>query len=73
MATATARRATPSSGEDLAGLLRQAGMERTAVRVIGGGTKLRWALAGGEPELELSTARLDRILEHNAGDLTAVV
>jgi glycolate oxidase FAD binding subunit len=43
------------------------------VRVTGNSTKLRWAGAGSRPELELSTARLDRIVEHNAGDLTAVL
>jgi glycolate oxidase FAD binding subunit len=73
MATATSRPATPSSGEELAGLLREAGDAGTPVRLTGGGTKLGWALAGDAPELELSTARLDRILEHNAGDLTAVL
>jgi len=42
------------------------------VRIVGGGTKLAW---GGpvEAELKLSTAGLDQILEHNAGDLTAVL
>ena len=41
------------------------------VRVRGAGTKLAWAR--GEPELELSTASLDTIVEHNVGDLTAVL
>ena len=44
----------------------------TPVRIAGGGTKLGW----GEPveaERELSTAGLDRIVEHNAGDLTAIL
>jgi glycolate oxidase FAD binding subunit len=42
------------------------------VRIVGGGTKLSW----GRPvnaEHQVSTAGLDRIVEHNAGDLTAVV
>ena len=42
------------------------------MRVLGAGTKLRWA-PDASPELELSTAGLDRIVEHNAGDLTAVL
>jgi glycolate oxidase FAD binding subunit len=42
------------------------------VRVRGAGTKYAW----GRPltaDVELSTAQLDRIVEHNAGDLTAVL
>jgi glycolate oxidase FAD binding subunit len=42
------------------------------VRIVGGGTKMSW----GRPvhaEREVSTAGLDQIVEHNAGDLTAVL
>jgi glycolate dehydrogenase FAD-binding subunit len=42
------------------------------VRVRGAGTKLRWAPAA-DGATELSTASLDRVVEHNAGDLTAVL
>jgi glycolate oxidase FAD binding subunit len=42
------------------------------VRFTGGGTKRHWG-APTEPALELSTLGLDRIVEHNAGDLTAVL
>jgi glycolate oxidase FAD binding subunit len=42
------------------------------VRVAGAGTKRRWA-PEVEGAAELSTAGLDRIVEHNAGDLTAVL
>jgi glycolate dehydrogenase FAD-binding subunit len=38
---------------------------------VGGGTKLAWAPC--EADVELSTAGLDRIVEHNAGDLTALL
>ncbi|HEV2874839.1 MAG TPA: FAD-binding oxidoreductase, partial [Thermoleophilaceae bacterium] len=41
------------------------------VRVHGEGTKLGWV--GGEADVELSTAGLDEIVEHNVGDLTAVL
>jgi glycolate oxidase FAD binding subunit len=41
------------------------------VRVRGAGTKLAWAR--GEPDVELSTEDLDEIVEHNVGDLTAVL
>jgi glycolate dehydrogenase FAD-binding subunit len=42
------------------------------VRVRGAGTKLAWA-AGAQPGAELSTEGLDEIVEHNVGDLTAVL
>jgi glycolate oxidase FAD binding subunit len=41
------------------------------VRIVGGRTKVGWG--GHGPERELSMLSLDRILEHNEGDLTAVV
>ena len=69
MATAGARRSAPASAAELAAELAAAA---GTVRVLGAGTKLRWA-PDASPELELSTAGLDRIVEHNAGDLTAVL
>jgi glycolate oxidase FAD binding subunit len=53
---------------DLAAALAEAA---APVRVRGAGTKLAWA--GGEPAVELSTERFDQIVEHNVGDLTAVM
>jgi len=58
----------PRSGQELAGLLA-AGQP---VRIRGAGTKLAWGRPV-EADSEVSTARLDRIVEHNAGDLTAVL
>ena len=46
--------------------------EGSPVRIVGRGTKLSWGRQV-EAEVELSTAGLDRVVEHNAGDLTAVV
>jgi glycolate oxidase FAD binding subunit len=69
MATAGARRSAPASAAELAAELAAAD---GTVRVLGAATKLRWA-PDVSPELELSTAGLDRIVEHNAGDLTAVL
>jgi glycolate oxidase FAD binding subunit len=60
---------SPSSADELAATLAEAD---TTVRVRGAGTKLRWA-AETSPGLELSTAGLDRLVAHNAGDLTAVL
>ena len=57
----------PSSIQDAAELLR--GFERP-VRPVGGGTK-PWLPDRGEEPLE--TGGLNRILEHNVGDFTAVL
>jgi glycolate oxidase FAD binding subunit len=54
-------------------LLRAAAEDGRTVRLRGGGTKIHWAAPNGEPDVWLSTERLDRIVEHNAGDLTAVL
>jgi glycolate oxidase FAD binding subunit len=40
---------------------------------VGGRTKIAWGSPGASPEVELSTERLDALIEHNEGDLTAVV
>jgi glycolate oxidase FAD binding subunit len=45
--------------------------ELAAVRPRGGGTKLGWTPPTGAPEFD--ARRLDRILEHNEGDFTAVL
>ena len=72
MATAEARRSAPSSTDELAAELAGAARDGVRVRLLGAGTKRRWA-PDAEPGLELSSAGLDRIVEHNAGDLTAVL
>jgi glycolate oxidase FAD binding subunit len=58
--------------EELAARVREAAEGGKRVRVRGGGTKLGWG-APARPDVELSTADLDAIVEHNVGDLTAVV
>ena len=61
----------PETYEEAAETLRGAAGER--VRVRGGGTKLGWGNPVPEPDVEISTSKLDGIVEHNTGDLTAVV
>jgi glycolate dehydrogenase FAD-binding subunit len=58
-----------ATAEELAAQLAAAA---GTVRVVGAGTKRRWA-PDAPASQELSTAGLDRIVEHNAGDLTAVL
>ena len=57
----------PQSVQQAATLLRDA---KQPVRPVGGGTK-PWLVAREEEPLE--TGALDRILEHNVGDFTAVI
>ncbi|MFL5782811.1 MAG: FAD-binding oxidoreductase [Thermoleophilaceae bacterium] len=63
----------PKSYEDAAAALRDAAADGSGVRIRGAGTRLAWGAPAAAPEVELSTARLDAVVEHNAGDLTAVV
>lgn len=44
-----------------------------AVRIVGARTKLGWGRSTGDFGLELETTGLNELVEHNAGDLTAVL
>ena len=63
----------PATREELASALAAAGEAGTPVRFRGAGTKRAWPPALPPDALELSTAGLTQIVEHNAGDLTAVL
>jgi glycolate oxidase FAD binding subunit len=63
----------PATRDELRSALAAAGEAATPVRFRGGGTKSGWPPPAPEGTLELSTAGLKRIVEHNAGDLTAVL
>lgn len=66
--SAAPRTEVPSSPDQLAGILRDA----RSVRIAGGGTKLGWG-AAVDADVTLSTTGLDVIVEHNPGDLTAIL
>ncbi|MDQ3766547.1 MAG: FAD-binding oxidoreductase, partial [Actinomycetota bacterium] len=53
--------------------MRGCAKEGASLRPVGSRTKLRWGRTTPVPDLELATDRLNRVLEHNAGDFTAVV
>jgi len=63
----------PATREELASALAAAGEAGTPVRFRGGGTKQAWPPAAPPGAIELSTAGLTQMVEHNAGDLTAVL
>jgi glycolate dehydrogenase FAD-binding subunit len=68
-----ARVLSPTTFEEAATSLAATSAEGQSVRIRGGATKLEWGTATDEPSVELWTSALDQIVEHNAGDLTAIV
>jgi glycolate oxidase FAD binding subunit len=59
------------TAEEAAGEIREHAAAGRAVRPRGGGTKLAWG--GHADAVDLDTRRLNRILEHNEGDFTAIL
>ena len=73
MATAQVTTERPGSPEEAAELLRSLGEAGRGVRPVGGRTKLDWGGVGEPIAVELETGGMAEILEHNEGDLTAVL
>jgi len=63
----------PATESHLAAALRLASESKLAVIPRGGGTKLGWGNPPSRGDLILSTARLNKILEHAWADLTVTV
>ena len=63
---------TPRTAQEAADALRGYAARGTSVRIAGAGTK-PWGGAGPECGAELSTRGMTAIVEHNRGDLTAVL
>jgi glycolate oxidase FAD binding subunit len=63
----------PANEQQLAAVLRLANDAALAVTPRGGGTKLAWGNAPSRADVILSTARLDKIIEHPWADLTVSV
>jgi glycolate dehydrogenase FAD-binding subunit len=59
----------PGSVEEVSAVLRGARALGLAVVPRGSGTKLHWGAPPRRADLVLATSRLDRVLEHAAGDL----
>jgi glycolate oxidase FAD binding subunit len=64
--------AEPGTAEDLAHCLRWARGAGLKVTPRGGGTKMGWGNPPAACDLLLSTARLDRVLEHAWADMTVI-
>lgn len=63
----------PESAGELASALAEANRAGRVVKPQGGGTKLDWGNPGATPEVVLSTARLNRVVEHVWADMTVTV
>ncbi|HZN64042.1 MAG TPA: FAD-binding oxidoreductase [Tepidisphaeraceae bacterium] len=63
----------PATETELAKQLARANADGLAVLPRGGGTKSDWGNPPERADLVLSTRRLDRVLEHAAGDMTVTV
>jgi glycolate oxidase FAD binding subunit len=61
----------PQDASELAAILGEATRAKTPVGIRGGGTKSEWGTAS--PGLQISTARLNQLVSHRHGDLTATV
>jgi glycolate oxidase FAD binding subunit len=68
----TVRSEAPQSAAEAAELLHGAAGDGIAVRIAGAGTK-PWGHPGADCALRLRTGGLDAIVEHNEGDLTAIL
>jgi glycolate oxidase FAD binding subunit len=63
----------PGSGDAVGSLLDWATREKLCVLVRGSGTKLGWGPPPRQVDVLISTARLDAVVAHRHGDLTATV
>jgi glycolate oxidase FAD binding subunit len=63
---------SPSSPEEVASVMGTANVRGWSVVVRGGGTKLGWGRSPRRCDLLLDTTRLDRLVEHEPGDLICV-
>ena len=63
----------PATSSEVAGVLAIASRAGQHVIPRGGGTKLSWGSSPATAEVVLSTCRLNRLLEHADGDMTATV
>ncbi len=68
-----ATQAIPPTFEQAAAALAGASAEGRTVRIRGAGTKLGWGAPTAAADIELCTTGLNRIVEHNVGDLTAIL
>src|SRR5437762_40368 len=64
---------TPADQSSLLAAVRAAYEAGTAVYPIGGGTSLEYGLSAARPGIELSLAKLNRVIDYPARDMTTTV
>lgn len=64
---------SPSSLKEAVEVVTGAGGAGRTMQWVGGRTKLEWGPSAPPADVAISTAGLDEIVEHNRGDLTAVL
>src|SRR5207248_2233586 len=64
---------TPRLCGEAAAALSGAAATGESVRIVGGGSKQGWGHPLADPGLVIETSALNRIVEHNEGDLTGVL
>lgn len=60
----------PTTSEELAEVITSAHLNRWRLLACGQGSKLHWGGLAGDIQLVVSTAKLNRLIEHASGDLT---
>jgi len=65
--------AYPQNQEQLAKVMTCAAQNRWRLLPCGGGSKLHWGGTADQIDLVVSTARMNRLIEHAVGDLTVTV
>ena len=63
----------PESGEAVGRVLESASRDKLSVLVRGSGTKLAWGAPPRPIDILISTARLNAVIAHRHGDLTATI
>jgi len=63
----------PDTAEELAAALRRASDARQSMVISGAGTKMNWGRRPQRVDAILGTRRLNRVLAHQHGDLTATI
>lgn len=63
----------PRTGEAAGSVLEWASRDKLSVLVRGSGTKLGWGAAPRQIDVAVSTARLNAVIAHRHGDLTATI
>jgi glycolate oxidase FAD binding subunit len=65
--------ATPSTVDEVRAILERACRNRQRVSIRGAGTKPGWSLSASAADIELSMRRMNAVVAHRHGDLTATI